>query len=79
MNGVLRRIKNGTALRSDSVRGVFGAMPEVGHSFLLFSEPLNGLPDYRREIQTSPVRVVETMGKVTRFTTENSVYELEAA
>lgn len=72
----LTRIKNGVALRTDSVEGQFVEMPTPGEAFLFIAEPLDPEKDARL-IRTSLVK--EFMGMPDgglEFQTLNSTYRL---
>ena len=63
-------------LRTDTVEGMCTNLPEVGMSFVLWSEPLTTGHHYR-QVATSPVQSVEVLSAdVLRFKTLNSIYEL---
>lgn len=63
-----------TRLRTDEVEGHSFDLPEVGKSFILFSEPLEEGKDVRT-VQTSPVTAVDHSSQI--FWTEYSTYRWE--
>lgn len=71
----LRRVTNGSALRTDDVVGTTSGMPRVGERFVMLGAPLES--GNLRVVSTSPVKSFTSDGQgKTTFKTENSTYEL---
>ncbi len=64
---------NINGLRTNEVVGDAYALPQVGHSFCLYSEALENPEEYVRQVITSTVQKLLPDG----FRTLNSVYKLE--
>ena len=77
-NGILRKISsNKNAIRTEGdIEGTFPIFPLVGHSFVLWAEPIDKNADFR-EITTSKITDVTIEGSLYTFVTLNSIYELE--
>jgi hypothetical protein len=74
-NGTLVRVRNGEALRADSVTGWFADAPTPGVPFVFFAPPLD--PQARlRVVTTSPVVEIRATVGGFEFQTHNSVYRL---
>lgn len=58
-------------LRTNVIDGWFLDTPKVGHSFVMFADPIDPETDLR-VVETTPVREV----RADSFDTENSTYEL---
>lgn len=73
--GTLTRVKNGRAMRTDSIHGAFSEAPTPGLPFQFISEPLDPAKDARLT-QTSLVLEVDATERGFLFRTLNSVYRL---
>lgn len=78
--GILEKIKsNHTNLRTDTMQGAYGNLPEVGETFTILGK---GLAFGNRVIQTSPVIEISEIGmndvrqEYVIFHTENSTYKI---
>jgi len=76
MKGKLVKIKSThNNVRTSEIVGEYNESPAVGQRFRMTAPPLDPTY-YTRVVVTTPVQNSETVGNVTRFTTENSTYEL---
>lgn len=65
-------------LRTEEVVGTWPVWPEVGHSFVIYSEPLDKDGNTVRYVRTSKVVEIEQIyNKIWEFKTQNSTYRLE--
>lgn len=78
-NVTLRKISSTHSnLRTDTVEGETAMLPVAGYRFTIVGPPLDGDASSMRVVETSRVAAVEYLGADTfRFTTRNSVYELD--
>jgi hypothetical protein len=72
----IKKIKGGTAIRTDVTVGRCHNLPVVGESFEMFSEPLNKNASVRW-ITTSTVQNVVEETDYILIETKNSTYRLE--
>lgn len=79
MKGILRQISSThNKVRTAEMVGEFNELPQLHYSFSIYGAPIDPTKDFRA-ITTSPVTAIKQagMGKLFKFTTLNSVYELE--
>ena len=77
MQGVLKAIKGGEALRDETVRGTYNESPTPGRRFALYGPPRAIDVGYRRVLTSLVQRIIDQDEHRTVFETENSVYELQ--
>lgn len=65
-------------LRTDFVVGECFNLPRVGSCFFMWGPPLDPTAGSERQVETTPVKTVTGLfNGATRFTTQNSTYDLE--
>jgi hypothetical protein len=70
------KVHGGEAVRTGDVIGFASALPEVGKSFIINSDPVDKKYSYR-EITTSIIQYIERDGEAYIIHTLNSVYRVE--